>query len=411
MAQTRDQALKDRAAKVIPGGMYGHLSMQLMAPNTPQYFERAKGGYVWDYDGNRYIDFMCGFGPNLLGYGHEEIDAAFVEQLKQIDAAVGPSAHMIELAEAYVDQITHADWAMFCKNGSDATTISLLTARAHRGRKKILLAAGAYHGASTWNTPLPAGTVPEDRANFIYYEYNNPDSLRAAADEAGEDLAGIFATPFKHEVFQEQLLPNPEYARAARQICDTKDAILVVDDVRAGFRLERDCSWRSLGVQPDLSSWGKSLANGHAISAVMGNERAREAAKQIFVTGSFWFAAAPMAAALKTLEIIQTSEYLERSIKLGERLRDGLASLADTAGVPLTQTGPAQMPLIMVTNDQGERDHFASQNFCAGLLQHGVYFHPYHNMFITAALSDADIDHTLDAAHSVLRTLPAQVAA
>lgn len=391
--------------------MYGHLSIQMLAPNTLQFFARAMGAYVCDYDGNRFIDFMCGFGPNFLDYGHEEIDAAYIKQLKQIDTAVGPWAHIIELAEAYIDQILHADWAMFCKNGSDATTISLLTARAYRGRSKVLLVSGAYHLASTWNTPLPAGTVAEDRANFLYYEYNNAESLRAAAEQAGDDLAGIFAIPVKHEVFQDQLLPDPVYARAARDICFEKNALLVIDDVRAGFRLDRDCSWHSMGIEPDLSSWGKSLANGHAISAVMGSDHARDTAKQIFVTGSFWFAAAPMAAALKTLEIIGKSDYLELSIALGGRLRSELRQLAKSAGVPLTQTRPSQMPLIIVTNDAGERDHMALQNFCAGLLEHGVYFHPCHNMFITAALTDADIDQTLEAAGKVLRDLPAQVAA
>lgn len=411
MAGSQNDALKARAEKVIPNGMYGHMSVKLHAPRTPQFFSKAKGAYVWDYDGNRYIDYLCAFGPNLLGYGHEEVNAAYVAQLAEIDAGVGPSARMIELAEAYVGQITHADWVMFCKNGTDATTMALMTARAHRGRPKILAATGAYHGATMWCTPMPQGTVPEDRTHMIYYEYNNVESLNAAVAQAGDELAGIFATPFKHEVITQQLLPNPDYAKAVRRHCDEKDALLILDDVRAGFRLDRDCSWHELGVEPDLSTWGKALANGHAISCMMGGDKARQAAGEIFVTGSFWFASAAMAAALKTLELINSTDYLEQTVRLGDRLRTDLDAIARDSGVPIDQTGPCQMPLIMINDEKGDRDMAASVAFADALLGHGVFFHPFHNMFITAAMTEADIDHTLEAASQAVRKLPADAAA
>ncbi len=404
--ESQNEALKRRAEKVIPNGMYGHMSVKRHSPRTPQFFSRAKAAHVWDYEGRRYIDFLCAFGPNLLGYGHEEIDAAYIAQMRDVDIALGPSARMIELAEAYVDQITHAEWAMFCKNGTDATTMALMTARAYRGRAKVLLATGAYHGASGWCTPVPEGTVAEDRAHFLYYEYNNVESLNAAVAQAGDDLAGIFATPYRHEIVTPQVLPDPDYVAATRRHCDERDALLVIDDVRAGFRLDRDCSWHGLGVEPDLSTWGKTLANGHPISCLMGNDRAREAAGKIFVTGSFWYASAAMAAALKTLELIRTTDYLERAFHLGAELRGGLEAIAKDSGVPIDQSGPTVMPLIMINDDRGERDMPATVAFCDGLLDHGVLFHPVHNMFITAAMTDEDISHTLDAVARTVRTLP-----
>lgn len=402
-----NEALKARARRVLPGGVYGHVSVEHHSPRTPQFYAKAKGAHVWDYEDNRYLDFLCAFGPNLLGYGHERIDAAYVDQLKRVDVALGPSAHMVELAEAYVEQIGHADWAMFCKNGTDATTMALMTARARQGRSKILVAEGAYHGATTWCTPQTPGTVPEERANLIPYRYNDVASLDEAVERAGDDLAGIFATPFKHEIIQPQALPDPAYARAARRLCDERDALLILDDVRAGFRLARDCSWSTLGVEPDLSTWGKLLANGHALSCLMGSDRAREAADAIFVTGSFWFGAAAMAAALETLEIIRTTDYLERSIVLGDRLRAGLARVAEETGLAIDQTGPSQMPLIMIDGADGQRDLEACVAFCDGLLDHGVLFHPFHNMFITSAMTEGDIDHTIDAARQVAKTLVA----
>ena len=148
MSSNSDRALRERARAVIPGGMYGHLSTRFLPDGFPQFFERAKGAYLWDVDGRRYLDFMCAFGPNLLGYGHETIDGAYIRQLGSGDTMTGPSPGMVQFAEALVELVTHAHWAMFCKNGTDATTMAIMTARAHTGRPTIIRAKGAYHGSA-----------------------------------------------------------------------------------------------------------------------------------------------------------------------------------------------------------------------------------------------------------------------
>ncbi len=382
----------------MPAGVYGHLSTARSPEGTPQFIVEADGAHIVDVDGNRYLDVMCGFGTNLLGYRHPDIDRAFTTQLGAADAMTGASPLSVELAEGYCTQVAHADWALFCKNGGDATSIALLTARAHRNRTKVLVAAGSYHGASTWSTPVPAGTLPVERGHFLPFAYNDPDSLRAAAAEAGDELAGIFVTPFRHDLGVPQELPDPDFARTARELCDEHDALLVLDDVRAGFRLARESSWHHLGVEPDVSCWGKSLANGHGLSAVMGNDRARAAAASIFVTGSFWHAAAPMAAALATLEVLRTTDYLEHLERLGDRLRTGLAAAAGRHGLALSQTGPVQMPLVMLLGDDGAPDQPRTRRFVSALMDRGVYFHPSHNMFLNAAMTEADIDGAVTAA-------------
>lgn len=405
MAETRDGALRARAARVIPGGMYGHQSVKLMPPEAPQFFTHADGAWLWDADGQRYIDFMCGYGPNLLGYRHRDIDAAHADQLQAIDTATGPAPVMIDLAEALTGMVGHADWAMFCKNGTDATSMALMVARAHTDRAKVLVAKGAYHGSAAWATPLPAGTTPADRANLIQFAYNDTASLEAAAAEAGDDLAAILASPFKHDVVVDQQLPDPAYARRARELCDAAGALLIIDDIRAGFRLARECSWAPLGVQPDLSCWGKAIANGHPISALLGVADTGDAAASIYATGSFWFSAAPMAAALKTLELVRETDYLEHTVRLGTLLRTGLDTIAQEAGLALSQTGPVQMPLIMVNGSDGRRDLAASNAFAGAMIRQGVYFHPFHNMFFNAAMTEADIDFALQAARSAMSEL------
>jgi glutamate-1-semialdehyde 2,1-aminomutase len=402
-----DRRLRERAEAVIPGGMYGHQSARLLPDDYPQFFSRGKGARLWDADGNELLDFMCAYGPNLMGYGDPAIDGAFRRQLELGDTLTGPTGLIVELAEQLTSMISHAGWAIFCKNGGDATQMALMTARAHTRRKTVILARGAYHGAAPWCALRPAGTTPEDKSNQIFCDYNDVDSLEAAVAEAGEDLAAIFAAPLKHDAFIDQVLPDRRYAERARALCDRTGALLVVDDVRAGFRIARDCSWSTVGVQPDLSTWGKCIANGHPISALLGSEPARRAAATIFVTGSFWFQAAPMAAALETLRQIRETDYLEHMSALGERLREGLAERSAFHGLGLRQTGPVTMPLFLFEDDPDLR-----RGFCFGseMLKRGVYVHPWHNMFLCAAMTEADIDQTLDAADAALGVVKTKAA-
>ena len=401
-SNSTDRDLRRRAEAVIPGGMYGHQSVGLLPDDYPQFFRGGDGAHITDADGKRYLDLMCAYGPNLFGYANPQIDAAYVRQLGQGDALTGPTGLMVELAEAFVAMVTHADWAMFCKNGTDATTMAMMTARQHTGRKTLVLARGAYHGAAPWCTPRPAGTTAEDKANQVFCAYNDIASLEAAVAKAGDDLAAIFAAPFRHDAFIDQAAPDIAYARRARELADQTGALLVVDDVRGGLRIARDCSWSVMGVQPDLSTWGKCIANGHPISAMLGNDKARKAAAAIYVTGSFWYAGAAMAAGLETLKRVRESDYLERITGLGERLRAGLAERATATGFGFRQTGPGVMPLFLFDEDPDLRKGFC---WSSAMLAKGVYVHPWHNMFLCAAMTEANIDFALDAAEQAFQTL------
>ena len=229
----RDQALRERAHRVIPGGMYGHMSTGRLPPGFPQFFSAAHGSRIWDADGHEYIDYMCAFGPNPgYGYRDADVDAAARAQLARGDTMNGPAPLMVDLAERLVGMIDHADWAMFCKNGTDATAMAMATARSYRRRRKILVAEGAYHGVAQWCVLRGDGVLPEDRAHVLTYRYNDIDSLAEAVRVADNDLAGIFATPYRHDTFRDQEPVLPEFAAAARRFCDEHDALLVLDEVR-----------------------------------------------------------------------------------------------------------------------------------------------------------------------------------
>jgi len=389
-----DAALRLRAGRVIPGGMYGHLNVARLPPGYPQLFARAEGATLWDVDGNAYVDFMCAYGPMVLGYGNKEVEAAADAQRALGDVLTGPSERLVELAEKLVGIVAHADWALFQRNGTDATTLCVVIARAATAKRKILAARGAYHGSAPWCTPHPNGTTAEDRVHLVHYDYNDIESLRAAAASVEGDLAGVIASAFKHDYGKDQQLADPAFARAVRKLCDDTGAALILDDVRGGFRLDLGGSWETVGVRPDLSAFSKAIANGHTLAAVTGSDKFRDAASSVFMTGSFWCGAASMAASLKTLEIFQRDDSIAHMARLGQRLRDGLAAQAKAHGQVLHQTGPAQMPQILFAND---KDAERGRLFTLEALRGGAYLHPQHNMFLSTAHTEADIDKALQA--------------
>lgn len=398
----RDAALRNRAEAVIPGGMYGHLNVRLSSPDYPQFMGSGQGARITDVDGREYVDLMCSWGPVIVGHRHPEVEKAALAQAALGDCLDGPSERMVELAERLVRTVAHADWAMFQKNGTDATTLCCTIARAATGRRKILVARGAYHGAAPWCTPVPAGTTPADREHVVHFDFNNLGSARAAAESVNGDLAAVLVTPYKHDAGYDQELVDPEFARGLRALCDETGAALALDDVRCGMRLHHGGSWEPIGVTPDLSAWSKSIANGYPLAAVLGTERFREAAGSVFTTGSFWFSAVPMAASLATLDVLERDDAVGHMVQVGTALRDGIAAQAESAGFEILQSGPVQMPYLSFANDP---EKLVARTFCELALCRGLYVHPRHNWFISAAMTDADLSMALDATDRAFREL------
>jgi glutamate-1-semialdehyde 2,1-aminomutase len=338
---------------------------------------------------------MCSWGPVLLGHHHPEVEEAAARQMAEGDCQNGPGEAMVELAELLVDTIPHADWVQFQKNGTDATTMAVTFARAGTGRRKVLVAKGAYHGAVPWTSPSLSGVTAEDRAHIDHFIYNDIASLEAAVDRHRTDLAAILVSAFRHDVGIDQEMPTPEFARRARELCDATGAALIIDDVRAGFRLHLGGSWELVGVRPDLAAWSKSIANGHSLAAITGNDRFREAVRGTFSTGSFWTAAVPHAAGVATIRALKRDNGIAHMAAMGERFRAGMAALAEKHAIPIRQTGPAQMPLVLFDDDADLRKANA---FCSAALRAGAYFHPKHNMFLCTAHTAQDIDAALSAA-------------
>jgi glutamate-1-semialdehyde 2,1-aminomutase len=400
-----DEQLRRRARAVIPGGMYGHQSAGPLPPEYPQFMRAGLGARIWDVDGNEYVDLMCSYGPVVLGHRHPAVEAAAAAQAELADCQNGPGPVMVELAELLVSTVQHADWAMFAKNGTDATTICCTIARARTGRSRVLVAKGAYHGAAPWCTPRLAGVTAEDRANLGYYTFNDLASVTAAAAEAGQDLAAIVVSPFKHDAGFDQELVDPAFARGLRELCTETGAALILDDVRCGFRLHLGSSWEPIGVLPDLSAWSKAIANGHPLAAVLGSGAYADAAASIFVTGSFWFSGTAMAAAIATIGALRDEGAIEAMDRVGTALRTGILEQAAARGIDINYTGPAAMPYLTFAGDRG---HKLASTFAAAAIRAGAYLHPRHNWFISAAMTDADLVKALSATDEAFAAVQAR---
>ena len=395
--------LFERAAKVIPEGIYGHQNPAFVIPGASPYFaDRAQGAYFWDVDGNRYIDFQCGYGPVVLGHNHEAVETEVKKQMAKGSCFNHPGELMIDLAEKLTALISIADWAIFAKNGSDVTTWAIRVAREFTGRKKIIMTKGAYHGAHAWCTDYPGGVLPEEKADILKMGWNRIEDLEKLIAAHPEEIAGIILTPYHHPTFSAQEMPAAGFWKKVRKICDRENIVLIIDDIRACFRLDIRGSHEVFGIDPDMICFAKAMANGHPISAAVGRVQYREAAEAVFFAGTFWFSPGPMAAALATLNILETSDAIPHMNKLGMQLKNGLEGLGKKHGYRVTVSGPPALPYMTFDDDP---DLYHIQVFCREMIARGIFLHPHHNWFICAAHTEADIDCALETASDVFQNL------
>jgi glutamate-1-semialdehyde 2,1-aminomutase len=400
----KSMALFERARRVIPAGIYGHTTpAQLVPTEFPYYAARAEGCRYWDADGREYLDFLCSYGPIVLGHQHPEIEEAAERQRREGDCFNHPTALMVELAERLVGLVDFADWCVFGKNGSDMTTWAVQVAREFTGRKKVLRARQSYHGSHAWCTPGHGGLIEEDRMHVHDFVWNDLASVEDLVKQHRDQIAALITTPFLHPSFGDSVLPAKGFFQNLQAICRKHGIVYILDDIRAGFRLHLGGSHRYFGFEPDITCFSKALGNGYPISAALGREELRVAASRVFLTGSFWHSAVPMAAALACLQVLERENAIAKMQKLGKLLLDGLQERAMRHGLQVRVSGPPSLPLMRFSN---ETNLFRQQRFCAETVRRGVFFHPHHNWFMSAAMSEADIEQALavaDEAFAVVR--------
>ena len=397
-----------RAEKVIPSGIYGHLGPAegcfVPVEAFPFYASRASGSYLWDLDGNRFIDYMCAYGPNVLGYNDPDVDEAAASQRALGDCTTLPSAKMIEFAELLVDTVASADWAFFAKNGNDVTTLAIMASRAHTHRKKIVFFKGYYHGVSPWTQKIDyAGVIEEDVINNIYVPWNDIDELERVFHENKGEIAAVISQPYMHGNFMDNELPAHGFWQKVRKLCTDNGTVLVVDDVRAGFRLDIAGSDHYFGFEADLICFCKALANGYNVSALCGKDFIKNTVSGMSYTGSYWMSAVPFAAGIACINKMKKLDCPRLLIEKGKKLTDGLVASGKKYGFDLRVTGVPSLFYLRIADDPTLMLH---QGWIAECVKRGVFFTNHHNHFINASLTDEDIKETIeiaDEAFSVVR--------
>ncbi len=307
---------------------------------------------------------------------------------------------MIELAELMVATVPVAEWAVFAKNGSDVTTYAIQIAREYTGKKKILMVEGAYHGSHPWCSPGYGGIIEEDKVNTLLFKWNDTEGFLDLINKEKDEIAGVIMTPYHHPILADQEFPKKGFWDLIQQTCNKENIVLIIDDIRAGFRLHMGGSNEYFGFKPDLITFCKAMANGYPISACVGSEKLKEVASHIFFTGTYYFSRAPMVASIATINELKTIDGINYMFKIGKMLQDGLKQLAESHNLEVSVSGPPTIPFMRFLNDDS---FIKNQTFCAECSKRGVFLHPHHNWFISCAHTEKDIQKTLDVANEAFK--------
>lgn len=397
----------NRALKVIPSGIPGHLGPGegcfIPVSAYPLFSERAEKSYFWDLDGNKFIDYMCAYGPNVLGYNDPDVDAAALAQLKLGNCITSPSAKMVECAELLVDTVASADWAFFCKNGGDTTLFATMIARAYKNRKKIVFIKNYYHGVAPWAQKADCpGVIIEDVCNNIQIEFNDVDQFREVCEKYKGQIAALIATPYMHGNFIDNVLPKPGYWQEIRKICTENDIVLIIDDVRCGFRLDLAGSDHYYGFEADMICFCKALANGYNMSALCGKNFLKSTAGSIMYTGSYWMSAVPFAACIACITKLKELNAPKFMREMGLKLGNGLKEVAKNNGFDLVVSGEPALFYLRIADDDNLMLH---QEWNSECVKRGAFITSHHNHFINMSLTDEDIQRTLEIADEAFKVV------
>ena len=398
--------LWERADKVLPGGgVYLTRSADMSGRGVlPGFIAANDGCRVTDVDGREYIDFLGANGPNILGYRHPEVEAAADRMRSRITTASLFPPSLVEVVERLLETWSTMGWGLVAKSGSEVVTLGGRVARQHTQRPSLVAFEHSYHGndPELANGP-PAGPLTTLTDDVIRLPWNDPQRLTELFEIHGDDIAGIVLNPLDQRPLIQTTEPSAEFLAAIEEARERWGALVILDDVRHGFRLHQSGSHRRLGIEPDLIALGKALGNGHSISALIGLEQLRGAARKIMFTSTYMFEAPPMAAAIATLDVYERDDVYSHISAIGDRLVDGIVRAATQSGHRVEMSGPSTMPTLLFDDDPKS---WRIRAFSRAAAEQGVIFHPFLNWNLSAAHKAADIDTAIEAAATAFAATP-----
>jgi len=353
----------------------------------PAFVERASGPYLWDVDGNRYVDYMLGYGSVILGHADPAVAAAVGRALECGANPTLLSPLQVELAERIAELVT------FLKTGSDAVSAAVRLARAVTGKTHIL--QWGHHGWHDWFGLWSPGVLEDTKARVHAFAYNDLEDAERLFAALEGDVAAVVMMPYEIEA------PRPGYLAELKRLTHEHGALLVFDEIRSGFRIALGGAQEHFGVVPDLAAFSKGIANGHAISVLAGRRIFMRRILDLGLTVTYYRLPDAMAAALATIGELESGDGTVRLAALGTRLMAGLDEAAARAGVPARMVGFPATPFIEFGYDSQPARDQAMRRFCNGMLGRGVLMMPAHHWFLCTSMDESDIDLTVETAAEV----------
>ena len=391
------QALFDQAQKTIPGGVNSPVRAFGSVGGTPRFFTKANGPYLWDADGNRYVDTICSWGPAIVGHAHPKVIEA-VKQAAEGGLSFGaPTRGEVELAEWVRDHLPSMEMMRLTSSGTEATMSAIRLARGFTGRNKVIKFEGCYHGhvdsllvkagsgLLTFGNPTSAGVPPSFAAETIVLDYNDIAGVQACFAEHGQDIAAVIVEPVAGNM--NLVRPAPGFLEALRSECTKAGAVLIFDEVMTGFRVGARGVQGLMNIQPDLTTLGKVIGGGMPMGAFGGRKDIMlkvAPVGPVYQAGTLSGNPVAVAAGLATLKIVSEPGFFETLTQMTADLMQGLVQKAKAAGVQAFSADSVggmfglyfseQVPVSMGDVTNSNREQF--NRFFHAMLNRGVYLAP-----------------------------------
>ncbi len=389
--------LYEEALDLIPGAILGIRRPYNFVPGEyPIFFDGAKGGKVKDVDGNEYIDMLCAYGPIIIGHREEEIDNAVIKQMQEKGFCMSLTQPIQnQLAKKMRELIPSCEQSVFVKTGSDATTTAIRIARGFTDREKIVRCG--YHGWHDWCCEVKGGIPPKVYEDTLEFHYNDLESLETIMKQHGDQIAAVIMTPVGHPLAQEVEMPKPGFLEGVKKLTEKHGSLLIYDEIRSGFRFNLGGAQKEFGVTPDVSVFGKAMANGYPIGAVVGRKDVMDVLSQkVFLSSTFFPNSTEQIAALKTIEILERNNVLDVIKEKGTKFGNRLEEIIKESGIPCRLSGAPLMPFISFDHDPNKRYKKLRTEFYTQLIRRGVFLQPYHHGYIAYRHSDEDLNHAAE---------------
>ncbi|ADD05587.1 glutamate-1-semialdehyde 2,1-aminomutase [Natrialba magadii ATCC 43099] len=419
MNDDNSRALYDRALSVMPGGV--NSAVRAAIEPYPFFVQKGDRGHVIDADGNRYIDWVMGLGPLLLGHNLPESVQAGIQQNASEGPMYGtPTEIEVDLAEFVVRHVPSVEKIRFVNSGTEATTSAVRLARGYTGRNKIIVNQGGYHGAQDSTlvegdvesvAPSSAGVPQSVAEHTIPVPFNDEDAVREAFEKHGDDIAAVMTEPIlaNYGIVD----PDDGYHDFLREITDEHGSLLIFDEVITGFRVGGlGCAQSEFGVTPDLTTFGKVIGGGFPVGALGGRAEIMEQlapSGPVFQAGTFSGHPVTMAAGLETLQFAAANNVYDHVNTLGDQLRSGLADIVADQAPEYTVAGTDSMFKVIFTRDgeapknaadvkNAETDRWR-RVFWGQMKAQEVFLsqNQFECQFVSYGHTEADVEETLEA--------------